>query len=61
MPHEARMIKAVAASHIVGMTLGECVQFRTIGMAQADAGGGEQQCEATTDDIKLHDRPPKRS
>jgi hypothetical protein len=58
MPHEASMIKAVAASHIVGMTLGECVECSTIGMAQADADGGEQQCEAIADEIELHDRPP---
>jgi hypothetical protein len=31
--------KAVAASHIVGVTLGECVKCGTVGMAQADADG----------------------
>jgi hypothetical protein len=58
MPHEASMIKAVTASHIVGMTLGECVECGTISVAQADADRGEQQCEAAADDIKVHDRPP---
>jgi hypothetical protein len=55
MPHEARMIKAVATSHIVGMLLGERMEPGTIGMAQASASGAERQCEPKTDDTKRHD------
>ena len=55
MPHEARMIEAVAASHIVGVPLSERVERGTIGMAQAGAGGAEQQCKPKADDTKLHD------
>ena len=56
MPHEARMIEAVAARHIVGMALSECVKCGAIGTAHAGAYGSEQQCETATDDIKLHER-----
>src|ERR1019366_9452946 len=55
MPHEARMIEAVAASHIVGVLLSERVERGTIGMAQAGAGSAEQQCESKADDTKRHD------
>src|SRR5262249_58739576 len=55
MPHEAHMIEAVAASHIVGVPLSERVEPGTIGMAQAGAGGAEQQCKPKADDTKLHD------
>jgi hypothetical protein len=58
MPHEARMIEAVAARHIVGMALSECVKCGAIGMAHAGAYGSEQQCETAADDIKLHEGPP---
>src|ERR1035437_4674559 len=55
MPHEARMIEAVAAGHIVGVLLSERVERGTIGMAQAGAGSAEQQCEPKADDTKRHD------
>jgi hypothetical protein len=55
MPHEARMIKTVAASHIVGVLLSECVQRGTIGTAQTGARSTEQQCEPKADDTKRHD------
>lgn len=55
MPHEARMIETVAASHIVSMMLSERVERGTIRMAQAGAGSAEQQCEPKADDTKRHD------
>jgi hypothetical protein len=55
MPHEARMIEAVAASHIVGVLLSERVERGTIGMALAGAVSAEQQCESKADDTKRHD------
>jgi hypothetical protein len=54
MPHVARMIEAVAASHIVGVLLSERVERSTIGTAQAGAASAEQQCEPKTDDTKRH-------
>lgn len=54
-PHEARMIEAIAASHIVGVLLSERVERGTIGMAQAGAGGAQQQCEPKANDKKPHD------
>ncbi len=58
MPHEARVIETVAASHIVGVPLSERVERGTIGMAQASAGSAEQQCEPKADDTKRHDTDP---
>ena len=55
MPYEARMIEAVAASHIVSVPLSERVERGTIGMAQAGAGSAEQQYKPKTDDTKRHD------
>ena len=52
MPLEARMIEAIAASHIVGVLLSKRVERGTISMAHAGAGGAEQQCEAKMDDRK---------
>jgi hypothetical protein len=61
MPHEARMIETVAASHIVGMLLSERVERGTIRMAQAGADSAEQQCEPKADDTKRHDTNLARS
>lgn len=41
MPHETRMIEAIAASHIVGVLLSERVERGTIGLTQA----GPDDCE----------------
>jgi hypothetical protein len=55
VPHEASMIETVAASHIIGVLLGESVERGTIGMAQPGADSAEQQRESKTDDTKRHD------
>ena len=63
MSLEARMIKAIAASHIVGVLLSKRVERGAIRMAHTGAGGAEQQCEAKMDDTKprpaAHDNPKK--
>jgi hypothetical protein len=55
MLHEARMIETVTARHIVGVLLGEPAQRGTIGVAQAGAGGAQQQCESKADGRTLRD------
>ena len=61
MSLEAHMIKAIAASHIVGVLLSKRIERGAIRMAHAGAGGAEQQCEAKMDDTKprqaTHDTP----
>ena len=57
-PHEARMIEAVAASHIVGVLLSECVECSTICMAQSGTRDADQQYEPQADDMECHDTKP---
>jgi hypothetical protein len=45
MPHEARVIEAVATRHIVGVLLRERLQLGAISVNQADACDAEHQCK----------------